>query len=85
MWILRVDSSPVPIMPTGLAPVQSNLTRIVIMDTNGGDKARAVARALVTLGYGLSYIMEGGFRGWVEADLPVLEEATEYDASTGGC
>lgn len=55
------------------------------MDSSGSDKARELARALVTLGYGLSYVMEGGFRAWAEAELPVLEEVVEYDASTGGC
>ena len=52
------------------------------MDSSGSDKARDLARALVTLGYGLSYIMEGGFKAWIEAELPVVE-GTEYDASTG--
>lgn len=69
--------------PAGLPQCQGNLTKLIIMDSTGSDKARALARSLVTLGYGLSYVMEGGFKGWVEAELPVLEEAVEYDASTG--
>lgn len=71
-------------MSTGLPQCQGNLTKLVIMDSSGSDKARELARTLVTLGYGLSYVMEGGFKGWVEAELPVLEETVEYDASTGG-
>jgi hypothetical protein len=62
---------------------QSNLTKIVVMDSTGSDKARDLARALVSLGYQLSYVMEGGFKAWAAAELPVVEDAVEYDASTG--
>jgi 3-mercaptopyruvate sulfurtransferase SseA len=63
--------------------LQGSLTKIVVMDSTGSDKARDLARALVSLGYQLSYVMEGGFKNWVTAELPVDEEAVEYDASTG--
>lgn len=53
------------------------------MDSNGSDKARDLARALTSLGQPLSYVMTGGFKAWAAADLPVLEDETEYDASTG--
>eukprot|EP00882_Tetradesmus_deserticola_P025955 GHRQ01028552.1.p3 GENE.GHRQ01028552.1~~GHRQ01028552.1.p3 ORF type:complete len:135 (+),score=28.91 GHRQ01028552.1:231-635(+) len=62
---------------------QSNLTKVVVMDSTGGDKARALARALASLGYQLSYVMAGGFRAWAAAELPVVEGVVEYDASTG--
>jgi 3-mercaptopyruvate sulfurtransferase SseA len=62
---------------------QGNLTKIVVMDSTGSDKARHLARALVSLGYQLSYVMEGGFKGWAAAELPFVEDAVEYDASTG--
>lgn len=67
----------------GLPQCQGNLTKIVIMDSTGSDKARDLARALVTLGYSLSYVLEGGFKGWVTAELPIVEGTAEYDASTG--
>uniref|UniRef100_A0A383WJ08 Rhodanese domain-containing protein n=1 Tax=Tetradesmus obliquus TaxID=3088 RepID=A0A383WJ08_TETOB len=67
----------------GLPPCQGSLTKIVVMDSTGSDKARDLARALVSLGYQLSYVMEGGFAGWAAAQLPVVEDASEYDASTG--
>eukprot|EP00775_Hariotina_reticulata_P005013 gene5013-5254_t len=66
----------------GLPQCQDQLTKMIIMDSTGSDKARDLARALVALNQPLSYIMEGGFNAWVEAELPVVE-ATEYDASTG--
>lgn len=53
------------------------------MDSSGSDKARDLARALTSLGQPLSYVLTGGFKGWVAAELPVVEGAVEYDASTG--
>lgn len=53
------------------------------MDSSGSDKSRDLARALTSLGQPLSYVMTGGFKGWAAAELPVLEDAVEYDASTG--
>lgn len=67
----------------GLPQCQGNLTKMVVMDSTGSDKARDLARALTSLGYGLSYVMEGGFKGWLSAELPVVESMSEYDASTG--
>jgi 3-mercaptopyruvate sulfurtransferase SseA len=62
---------------------QGNLTKIVVMDSSGSNNARDLARALVSLGYQLSYVMEGGFKAWAAAELAVVEDAVEYDASTG--
>jgi hypothetical protein len=42
----------------GLAPVEGQLTKMIVMDESGGDKAREVARALVAVGMPLSYVME---------------------------
>lgn len=56
---------------------------MIIMDSTGSDKARDLARALTSLGQPLSYVMEGGFKAWAAAELPVVEGASEYDASTG--
>lgn len=66
---------------SGLSQVQTPLTKMIVMDTKGGDNARAVARALVSVGMPLSYVMSGGFAGWVAAELPVSERAL-YDTST---
>lgn len=62
---------------------QGALTKLIIMDSSGSDKARDLARALTSLGQPLSYVMTGGFKGWAAAELPVEEDAVEYDASTG--
>jgi hypothetical protein len=62
---------------------QGALTKLIIMDSSGSDKARDLARALTSLGQPLSYVMMGGFKGWAAAELPVEEDAVEYDASTG--
>lgn len=62
---------------------QGQLTKMIIMDSTGSDKARDLARALTSLGQPLSYVMAGGFKAWAAAELPVLEDAVEYDASTG--
>jgi hypothetical protein len=64
---------------------QGALTKLIIMDSSGSDKARDLARALTSLGQPLSYVMTGGFKGWAAAELPVEEDAVEYDASTGVC
>jgi len=64
----------------GLAPVGGQLTKIIVMDGSGGDKARDVARALVAVGMPLSYVLEGGFQAWSAAELPVAE-ASDYEAS----
>lgn len=53
------------------------------MDSTGSDKARDLARALTSLGQPLSYVMTGGFKAWAAAELPVVEDEVEYDASTG--
>jgi hypothetical protein len=44
----------------GLSGVEGQLTRLIIMDSEGGDKARALARALVDIGQPLAYVMEVG-------------------------
>eukprot|EP00879_Flechtneria_rotunda_P009173 GHRR01009603.1.p1 GENE.GHRR01009603.1~~GHRR01009603.1.p1 ORF type:complete len:478 (+),score=187.31 GHRR01009603.1:557-1990(+) len=67
----------------GLPQCQGGLTRMVVMDSTSSDKARDLARALVSLGFGLSYIMKDGFNGWAEAELPIVEDAVEYNASAG--
>ncbi|KAF8062647.1 hypothetical protein HT031_003976 [Scenedesmus sp. PABB004] len=57
--------------------------RTLVNAAAGGERARGLARALVSLGFGLSYVLEGGFRGWAEAGLPVNEGGAEYDVSPG--
>lgn len=37
----------------------------------------------VTLGYGLSYVMKGGRMPGFRLTGPAIEDATQYDASTG--
>jgi hypothetical protein len=59
------------------------LTKLIILDSTGSDKARDLARALTSLGQPLSYVLTDGYKGWVAAELPVLEDAVEYDSSTG--
>lgn len=65
---------------SGLKEVQGPLTRFIIMDTTGSDKAREVARALRDIGVAEPYIMAGGFRRWQERELPVAESG-RYDSS----
>jgi hypothetical protein len=65
---------------SGLKEVQGPLTRFIIMDTTGSDKARDVARALRDIGVAAPYVMAGGFRRWQERELPVAESG-KYDSS----
>jgi rhodanese-related sulfurtransferase len=67
----------------GLKQVKGPATRVVIMDRDGGDEARALARALTGLSKPTAYVMTGGFRGWRDAaGLPVAE-AADYAADAG--
>lgn len=56
--------------------MEGPLTRLVIMDSDGGDKARALARALVDIGQPLAYVMEVG-GGGVRVGMAVVEPERE--------
>ncbi|KIY96142.1 hypothetical protein MNEG_11819 [Monoraphidium neglectum] len=67
----------------GLKQVKGPMTRVVVMDRDGGEPARALARALTSLNQPLSYVLSGGYRGWRDAaGLPVVE-AADYSADAG--
>eukprot|EP00798_Chlamydomonas_sp_ICE-L_P025689 gene25689-11354_t len=56
-------------------------SKVIIMDSgNDFEVARAIARILqIEGGVKKAYIMKGGFNGWSEAGLTVLEDSSEYD------
>lgn len=68
---------------SGLKEVKGPMTRLIVMDKDGGEGARALARALTLLNQPLSYVMAGGFKGWRDdAGLPIVE-AANYTADAG--
>lgn len=66
---------------SSLQQVRSPLTRIVVMDNEGGDYARSLARSLAAAGMPLSFIVSGGFQRWRSSGLEVTEGGAEYEAS----
>ena len=61
----------------GLARVRPGATAVLLLDERG-EQGMAVARALTAAGVRHAYIVEGGFRGWAAASLPVNGKASEY-------
>uniref|UniRef100_A0A6T8TBB3 Rhodanese domain-containing protein n=1 Tax=Chlamydomonas leiostraca TaxID=1034604 RepID=A0A6T8TBB3_9CHLO len=65
-----------------LRQVATPLTKVVVMDREDSEAARAVARALRAEGLFSAYVAADGYKGWVGAGLPVTKErGVEYDAS----
>jgi hypothetical protein len=68
---------------SGLRQVRGPMTKVVIMDRDGGDAARALARALASVNQPQAFVMTGGFRGWRDAAGLPVSEAAGYTADAG--
>lgn len=65
-----------------LKQLTTPLAKVVIMDRDGSNTARDVARALRREGIFSAYVMQDGYKGWVSSELPTTtERGIDYDAS----
>lgn len=74
-----LDDSLIAVVIKNLKIVQGK-PKVVIMDVDGS-RSKGIARSLRKLGIKGSYLMEGGFRGWVKQGLRVKELKPETTLS----
>lgn len=46
-------------------------TKILLLDKNGNGASKTVAKELASLGFTNSFVIAGGFQGWVASKLQV--------------